>query len=131
MGIKIGDPAFSKRVEKGLKDGFMRQAVSSAQERLKTSKSKAEVELGDWEEWRNLSEEIRMHTLENIDFYLHQLSENVSKNGGHVFFAQTAEDANAYIKKSCQREKRQKSCEIKINGDRGNQHERSPRRNWL
>ncbi|WP_078394241.1 LutB/LldF family L-lactate oxidation iron-sulfur protein [Shouchella patagoniensis] len=99
MGIKVGDPAFSKRIEKGLKDGFMRQAVSSAQERLKTSKTKAEVELGDWEEWRDLSEEIRMHTLENIDFYLHQLSENVSKNGGHVFFAQTAEEANEYIKK--------------------------------
>lgn len=99
MGIKIGDPQFSKRVEKGLQDDFMRQAVSSAQERLKTSKSKAEVELGDWEDWRNLSEEIRTHTLNNIDFYLQQLSENVSKNGGHVYFAQTADDANEYIKK--------------------------------
>ncbi len=100
MGIKIGDPQFTKRVEKGLQDDFMRNAVSSAQERLKTSKSKAEVELGDWEEWRNLSEEIRTHTLNNIDFYLQQLSENVSKSGGHVYFAQTADDANQYIKKS-------------------------------
>ncbi|GAF17252.1 L-lactate dehydrogenase [Bacillus sp. JCM 19046] len=99
MGIKIGDPQFTKRVEKGLQDDFMRNAVSSAQERLKTSKSKAEVELGDWEEWRNLSEEIRTHTLNNIDFYLQQLSENVSKIGGHVYFAQTADDANQYIKK--------------------------------
>ncbi|MBM7838924.1 L-lactate dehydrogenase complex protein LldF [Alkalihalobacillus xiaoxiensis] len=99
MGIKIGDPQFTKRVEKGLQDDFMRNAVSSAQERLKTSKSKAEVELGDWEEWRNLSEEIRTHTLNNIDFYLQQLSENVSKSGGHVYFAQTADDANQYIKK--------------------------------
>ncbi|GAF13467.1 LOW QUALITY PROTEIN: L-lactate dehydrogenase [Bacillus sp. JCM 19045] len=113
MGIKIGDPQFTKRVEKGLQDDFMRNAVSSAQERLKTSKSKAEVELGDWEEWRNLSEEIRTHTLNNIDFYLQQLSENVSKIGGHVYFAQTADDANQYIKKVAKAKNAKKSCEIK------------------
>lgn len=117
MGIKIGDPQFTKRVEKGLQDDFMRNAVSSAQERLKTSKSKAEVELGDWEEWRNLSEEIRTHTLNNIDFYLQQLSENVSKIGGHVYFAQTADDANQYIKKVAKAKNAKKSCEIKIDGD--------------
>lgn len=97
MGVKIGDPDFKKRVDKGLKDMFMRNAVSSAQERLKNAKGKAEEELGNWEEWRSLSEEIRRHTLENIDYYLHQLSENVSKNGGHVYFAETAEEANQYI----------------------------------
>ena len=57
----------------------------------------AAEELGDWEEWRSLGEEIRQHVLENLDFYLHQLSENVAKRGGHVFFAATAEDANHYI----------------------------------
>ncbi|MEB5482495.1 amino acid dehydrogenase, partial [Shouchella clausii] len=57
------------------------QAVSSAQERLKTSKGSAEKELGNWEEWRTLAEEIRSHTLNHIDFYLHQLSENVEKAG--------------------------------------------------
>src|SRR5699024_2077213 len=31
------------------------------------------------------------------DFYLHQLSEQVEKNGGHVFFAQTAEEAKDNI----------------------------------
>ncbi|TXL65838.1 lactate utilization protein [Cerasibacillus terrae] len=54
-------------------------------------------ELGNWEDWRTLGEEIRTHTLNNIDFYLEQLSEQVAKRGGHVFFAQTAEDANQYI----------------------------------
>src|SRR5699024_5476051 len=36
-------------------------------------------------------------TLENIDYYLQQLSDNVEKRGGNVFFAQTAEEANEYI----------------------------------
>ncbi|QKS69724.1 iron-sulfur cluster-binding protein [Paenalkalicoccus suaedae] len=99
MGIKIGDQNFKKRVEDGVSNTFMRQAVSSAQERLKGAKGAAEIELGDWEEWRSLAEEVRMHTVENIDYYLHQLSENVSELGGHVFFAETADEANAYITK--------------------------------
>ena len=54
--------------------------------------------LGNWEEWRSHGEEIRQHVLENLDYYLEQLSENVAKRGGHVFFAQTKEEANEYIR---------------------------------
>ena len=60
----------------------MRGAVSSAQTRLYTNRLKAADELGNWEEWRELGEEIRQHTLENLDYYLMQLSENVSKEAG-------------------------------------------------
>ena len=95
--MKISDDKFFGRVEKGLKNDFMRQAVSSAQERLRGRKLVAQEELGNWEEWRSLSEEIRQHTLENLDYYLEQFAENVSKRGGHVFFAETAEEANEYV----------------------------------
>ncbi|PTX54983.1 L-lactate dehydrogenase complex protein LldF [Melghirimyces profundicolus] len=97
MGIRIGEKEFDKRVEKGLADSFMRSAVTEAQDRLRTGRLKAAEELGDWESWRDLGEEIRHHTMENLDFYLQQLSENVAKRGGHVFFAETAEKANEYI----------------------------------
>lgn len=76
----------------------MRFAVSGAQERLRSRRLDAAEELGNWEEWRALGEEIRQHTLENLDYYLEQLTDNVAKRGGHVFFAQTAEEANEYIK---------------------------------
>lgn len=33
----------------------------------------------------------------NLDYYLYELSENVAKRGGHVFFAKTAEEASDYI----------------------------------
>lgn len=32
-------------------------------------------ELGHWEEWRDLSKQIRNHVLANLDAYLYQLSE--------------------------------------------------------
>ncbi|MBD1380352.1 LutB/LldF family L-lactate oxidation iron-sulfur protein [Metabacillus arenae] len=99
MAMKIKHEPFKARVEEGVEDVFMRGAVASAQERLRARRLAAADELGNWEEWRELGEEIRQNTLENLDFYLYQLSENVSKRGGHVFFAKTPEEANSYIKK--------------------------------
>lgn len=99
MPMKISEDKFFERVDKGLKNDFMRNAMVSAQERLKARKLDAQEELGNWEQWRSLAEEIRQHTLENIDYYLEQLAENVMNRGGHVFFAQTAEEANDYITK--------------------------------
>ncbi|EPZ39131.1 Lactate utilization protein B [Anoxybacillus ayderensis] len=97
MAMKINTGQFHERVEKGIHNTFMRGAVAGAQERLRTRRLEAAAELGNWEQWRALGEEIRQHTLENLDYYLMQLSENVKKRGGHVFFAQTAEEANEYI----------------------------------
>lgn len=95
--MKIGNDGFNERIESGINNAFMRGAVTSAQERLRTRRLDAAEELGNWEEWRSHGEEIRQHVLENLDFYLFQLSENVAKRGGHVFFAETAEDASQYI----------------------------------
>lgn len=97
MAMKIGADDFKDRVDEGLNNTFMRGAVASAQERLRTRRLDAAEELGNWEEWRSLGEEIRQHVLENLDFYLYQLSEKVSERGGHVYFAQTAEEARNYI----------------------------------
>lgn len=99
MGMKIGNAPFDKRTDEALGDPNIKRAVPAAQERLRTVRLAAVDELDDWEEWRSLGENIRSHTLENLDYYLHELSENVQKNGGHVFFAETAEEANRYIEK--------------------------------
>lgn len=97
MAMKTSAEKFNDRVDKGLQDSFMRGAVSSAQERFQTRRLGAAEELGNWEDWRSHGEEIRQHVLENLDYYLFELSENVSKRGGHVYFAQTAEEATSYI----------------------------------
>ncbi|OIJ21977.1 iron-sulfur cluster-binding protein [Anaerobacillus alkalidiazotrophicus] len=98
MAMKIGEEKFFNRVDKGINNDFMRKAVAGAQERMQGRRLDSINALGNWEEWRNLAEEIRQHTLENLDFYLEQLAENVVKNGGNVFFAETAQEANDYIK---------------------------------
>src|SRR5690625_147619 len=97
MAMQIGEKDFDNRIEKGIQDIDMRGNVRSAQTRLQMNRENAAEELGDWEIWRNLGEEIRRHTIENLDYYLEQLSDKVAELGGHVFFAQTKEEANDYI----------------------------------
>jgi L-lactate dehydrogenase complex protein LldF len=100
MPMKIGTEPFFDRVDKSLDESFMRNAVSSAQDRLRGRKLQVTVEddsLIDWELWRSAGEEIRTHTLENLDYYLEKLSDNFAARGGHVFFAETAEEAQKYI----------------------------------
>ncbi|MFF5996421.1 LutB/LldF family L-lactate oxidation iron-sulfur protein [Lysinibacillus sp. KU-BSD001] len=97
MSMKTSDKPFKERVTDNLSDTFMRGAVSAAQERFQTRRLAAAETLGNWEEWRSHGEEIRQHVLNHLDYYLYQLSENVAKRGGHVFFAQTAEEAFHYI----------------------------------
>lgn len=111
--MKIGTDAFKERVSQGIDNEFMRGAVSGAQERLRTRRLEAAEELGNWEEWRSLSEEIRQHVLENLDFYLGQLAENVAKRGGHVYFAETAEEASSYIRDVIQKKNGKKIVKSK------------------
>ncbi|WLR52644.1 LutB/LldF family L-lactate oxidation iron-sulfur protein [Bacillus tianshenii] len=113
MSMKIGEDLFNERVSKSLADSFMREAVSTAQSRLTGVREKTIEELGNWEEWRELSASIRKHTIDHLDTYLHELSENVTKQGGHVIFAQTPEEANEYITSIAKKKKAKKIVKSK------------------
>ncbi|MEH7235036.1 LutB/LldF family L-lactate oxidation iron-sulfur protein [Bacillus sp. JJ1562] len=114
MAIKIGTQQFTERVDNGIQDDFMRSAVASAQDGMSLKRRAATTEdLADWEAWRNHGEEIRQHVLEYLDYYLEQLSENVTKRGGHVFFAQTKEEANEYIRSVVQKKDAKKIVKSK------------------
>jgi L-lactate dehydrogenase complex protein LldF len=113
MAIKISTDNFKDRVDQGIHNDFMRGAVAGAQDGMGVKRKREVDELGNWEEWRNHGEEIRQHVLENLDYYLEQLSENVSKRGGHVFFAQTAEEAREYIKGVVKKKNAQKIVKSK------------------
>ena len=99
MSMKTSDVAFKDRIKVNMQDEFMLKSVANAQERMFNSRKVAAEKLGNWDEWRDMGMDIRNHVLENLDYYLYQLSENVSKHGGHVFFAATAEEARDYITK--------------------------------
>ena len=57
----------------------------------------AEVGHDIWEEWREEARQIKVHTLEHLDYYLELLTENVERAGGQVHFAKDAAQANAIV----------------------------------
>jgi|GEM_PF-511432 len=99
MSLKTSNLPFKARVDHEVHNTIMRKAVVKAQETIGANRQKMMDELGHWEEWRDLSKQIRNHVLANLDAYLYQLSEKVMENGGKVYFAETAEEASAYIRK--------------------------------
>ena len=50
-----------------------------------------------WEKWREEARQIKIHTLEHLDYYLELLTENIDRAGGHVHFAKDAAQANAIV----------------------------------
>jgi L-lactate dehydrogenase complex protein LldF len=108
MPMKVGNLPFFEGVDRAIHNTFMVNAVSSAQDGLREKKRQAttgDKTLGNWEDWRDAGEEIRQFTLNHLDYYLKQLSDQFAAHGGHVFFAQTAEQAREYIKKVVRKKK--------------------------
>ncbi len=119
MGLSTSTKTFAERLEESKKDQFAKAAVAKAQDAQWEKRESARDELGNWQEWRDIAESIRQHTLKYLPHYLTEFSDNVAARGGHVFFAADAKEANDYVKRIVLEKKREKDCQIKINGDHG------------
>jgi L-lactate dehydrogenase complex protein LldF len=51
----------------------------------------------DWEAARDRSAAIRQEAIDHLDHYLLQFEQKVKERGGHVFWAETAEEARQYV----------------------------------
>lgn len=72
-------------------------AVQQATSRFVGSRAARVAELPQWEQLRQIGSDIRQHTIGNIDVYLTQLEAKVQATGGHVHWAETAEDARRIV----------------------------------
>jgi L-lactate dehydrogenase complex protein LldF len=51
----------------------------------------------DWQEARSQAAQIKWETINHLDRYLEQFEQKVIENGGHVFWAETAQEARDYV----------------------------------
>ena len=72
-------------------------AVQQATSRFVGGRAARVAELPQWEQLRQIGSDIRQHTIENMDVYLTRLEEKVEAAGGHVHWAETAEDARRIV----------------------------------
>jgi len=97
MPTYLGMPAFPQAAKAAVADSQLRRNLTHATTAIRTKRAKAVAELDDWEELRQAAKAIKDHTLANLDTYLLQLEENVTKAGGHVHWARDAAEANAIV----------------------------------
>jgi len=88
----IGFEEYSEHVPAGIPS-----AVQQATDRFVGGRAARVAELPQWEELRQIGSDIRLHTIENMDVYLTRLEEKVTSAGGHVHWAETAEDARQIV----------------------------------
>ncbi len=88
MTIKTSDEPFLTRLKESEQDKFMQKAVAKAQDAQWDKRTAARNELGHWEQWRDLGEQIRQHVIRYLPDYLEEFADNIEKRGGHVFFRQ-------------------------------------------
>lgn len=72
-------------------------AVQQATNRFVGGRAARVAELPQWEQLRQIGSDIRQHTIENMDGYLTRLEEKVEAAGGHVHWAETAEEARRIV----------------------------------
>jgi L-lactate dehydrogenase complex protein LldF len=103
-------------------DEKLKTAINNAVLRQYTGRQLRLLDLPDSDKLRELAGQIKQHAVENLDYYLEQLTENVTKNGGHVHFARDGEHAKKIITgialkancKSCIKSKSMVSEEIDL-----------------
>lgn len=73
MGLKTSELSFDERVKNAKKDKFMRASVAKAQDAQFEKRTRAREQLGHWNEWRELGEQIRQHAVKHLPDYLEDL----------------------------------------------------------
>ncbi|MDX1433909.1 MAG: LUD domain-containing protein, partial [Gammaproteobacteria bacterium] len=101
--MELRSNEFAARAAAALDDPHLRSAMSRAKGGFVEQRRIAVEQLGEFEELRRLSREIKEHTLQNLDFYLEVFERRVRAAGGQVHWASTAEQARDIIIGICRR----------------------------
>jgi len=99
MPVETAQPTFAQASTRAAGDEKLKAAVSNAVMRQYVARQARMKELPDSDKLRTLAGDIKQHALDHLDYYLDQLKASVERNGGHVHFVSTAEDARELILK--------------------------------
>jgi L-lactate dehydrogenase complex protein LldF len=97
MPTYLGMPAFPEAAETALGNAQLRRNLAHATSTIRVKRAAAVAELADWQELRAAGKAIKDHTLAHLDTYLTRLEQRVTDAGGHVHWAQDADEANRIV----------------------------------
>ena len=99
--MDISSETFPKNVSKALADGQLQYAMTETGPRFIQKRTKARDGLPEFDALRDQARDIKDHVLEHLDIYLERYEAKVKDAGGHVHWADTADEARAAILKIC------------------------------
>ena len=86
-----------------LADSHTQGALDSSTARLYGNRVAAWQALPEVQELRQRAHDARMRVIDDLDLHVARFTQALESRGGHVHFAQTADDATAYVTEVCRR----------------------------
>ncbi|MCO6386199.1 LutB/LldF family L-lactate oxidation iron-sulfur protein [Aliihoeflea sp. 40Bstr573] len=99
--MQIRSPEFKANSVKALSDAQLQKALGNVRAGFIDKRKKAVDALPEFDALRENGKAIKDHTLANLDLYLENYEAQVKAAGGHVHWAETAEDARRIILDLC------------------------------
>ncbi|MDR3495847.1 MAG: LutB/LldF family L-lactate oxidation iron-sulfur protein [Ancalomicrobiaceae bacterium] len=99
--MQITSPAFKDNAASALNNKTLQKALLNVERGFIDKRAKAAAGLPEFERLRDDARDIKNHTLAHLDLYLDAYERRVTASGGHVHWAETAEDARAIILDIC------------------------------
>jgi len=90
-------PHFEESAKVSLADTQLRHNIGKATRSIREKRAISVEELPDWQELREAGRALKERTMRHLDEYLLQLEESVTRAGGHVHWARSAEEANRVV----------------------------------
>lgn len=99
----ITSPAFKDNARVALKNTQLQRALGNVEQGFIAKRSMAAGALPEFDALRDNARDIKNHALEHLDLYLEAYETKVIESGGHVHWAQTAEDARGIVLDICRK----------------------------
>lgn len=101
--MQLTSHEFKQNSVKALADVQLQKALRNVEKNFIEKRAKAAEALPEFDALRDNAKAIKDHTLANLDLYLEEYERRVTESGGHVHWAETAEDARRIILEICRK----------------------------
>lgn len=90
--------AFDEKIHQTLANPNLQLAIYTSTGRLMDHRKKSLTgQLSDYQDLRTHANDIKRHTIENLDHYLEQLESNIEAHGGKVVWCRSAEEVADFV----------------------------------
>lgn len=93
--------SFIENAREAIDDATLQDALTRFGKGFSVKRKLAAERLPEFEALRDAGRDIKVHVLENLDYYLERFEEKVAENGGQVHWCVDAEEARQTVLKIC------------------------------